>query len=138
MLTREKLGEHCALPSKLVATYSVLFLFRCGLGHQSHDLLIISGALARHTPSTLSLIELLERIHVRVGHLSGAQKKYAIKVMDAVLRKLYYQNLKGFGSAKDLWKLANTKFKITQKQVKEFLDKQENQQRYKKSGPWPM
>ena len=35
--------------------------------------------------------------------------------MDQVLRKLYYQNLKGFGSAKDLWKLANTKFKITQK-----------------------
>ena len=54
--------------------------------------------------------------------------------MDQVLRKLYYQNLKGFGSAKDLWKLANTKFKITQKQVKEFLDKQENQQRYKKSA----
>ena len=56
------------------------------------------------------------------------------KVMDQVLRKLYYQNLKGFGSAKDLWKLANTKFKITQKQAKEFLDKQENQQRYKKSA----
>ena len=54
--------------------------------------------------------------------------------MDQVLRKLYYQNLKGFGSAKDLWKLANTKFKITQKQAKEFLDKQENQQRYKKSA----
>ena len=55
--------------------------------------------------------------------------------MDPVLRKLYYQNLNGFGSAKDLWKLAKTKFlKITQKQAKEFLDKQENQQRYKKSA----
>ena len=54
--------------------------------------------------------------------------------MDTLLRKLYYGQLKGFGNAKDLWKLANTKFKITQKQVKEFLDKQENQQRYKKSA----
>jgi len=54
--------------------------------------------------------------------------------MDALLRKLYYGPLKGFGNAKDLWKLANTKFKVTQKQAKEFLDKQENQQRYKKSA----
>ena len=54
--------------------------------------------------------------------------------MDTLLRKLYYGQLKGFGNAKDLWKLANTKFKVTQKQVKEFLDKQENQQRYKKSA----